>query len=785
MNSIILKLIIRDLVKNKFYSFITIFGLAIGMAVTILIYIYSQHEFSYDSFHKNADRIFRVNSILTQDKKEIYPICIRLADSVLQKQVPEIDEIFQFYNIGPTEIISDNKRFKDIPAICSDENIYKVFTLNFLQGNPENALSKPYTVVLTKSIALKIFGAIDIVGKTLKESNDIYTITAVIEDFPPTSHLKIGAIASMSSIKYMDMLRGMEFGTYILFNDKVNLTQSVKKAKDAYSYLLSERFKESGYKMDCHMQSLRDIHLKSDFNSKSGFDAPVKKIYMYLSLALVVLLIAIINFINLLTAQYEGKSKEIGVQKAIGASRFLIAKQFFGKSLIFSCIALVIACILVESLIPSFGNLFHRDLIGTYRNASSLFVILPLLALFVGLFSGLYPALFISKFPPNLAIKGEVHSHSGTNVFTKALVIVQFAISIFLISSLIVINNQIKFMKNADLGFNAKRVIAISNMNEKLVQSYPAIKDALSKVPEIKIVSASDHILGGGVSGQGVRIVGQMPSKDYSMNEYRVLGGFFETFEFKFIMGRPFDERIQSDRQGIIFNEAAIRMLGLSDPLNTQVEMHDFSMPILGVVKDFHYASFEENIEPIAFTYYRNYPRHILIKIENDNITQILPRVESIIKEFDSGYEMDYIVMDDLCRNRYGAQEQTETLSSIATILSLILALLGLYALAMFMVQKRTKEIGIRKVNGASRFQIVKLLLKVYSSQVFIAFIIAAPIAYIVLDKWLNDFAYKIALTPLPFVFAGLMAFAVAILTVASQTWHAAGRNPLESLRYE
>ena len=340
-------------------------------------------------------------------------------------------------------------------------------------------------------------------------------------------------------------------------------------------------------------------------------------------------------------------------------------------------------------------------------------------------------------------------------------------------------------MKNADLGFNAKRVIAISNLNDKLIKSYPSIKDALSKVPEIKIVSASDHLLGGGVSGQGVRIVGQMPAKDYSMNEYRVLGGFFETFEFKFIMGRPFDERIQSDRQGIIFNEAAIRMLGLSDPLSTQVEMHDFNMPVLGVVKDFHYASFEENIEPIAFTYYRDYPQHIMIKVDSDSFKQVLSKVEAIVKQFDSGYEMDYIVIDDLCRNRYGAQEQTETLSTFTTILSLILALLGLHALAMFMVQKRTKEIGIRKVNGATRFQIVKLLLRVYTFQVLIAFIIAAPLAYIVLDKWLNDFAYKIILTPLPFIFAGLMAFAVAIITVASQTWRAAGKNPVESLRNE
>jgi len=340
-------------------------------------------------------------------------------------------------------------------------------------------------------------------------------------------------------------------------------------------------------------------------------------------------------------------------------------------------------------------------------------------------------------------------------------------------------------MKNAYLGFNAKRVIAISNLNDKLINSYPAIRDALSKIPEVKIVSASDHLLGGGVSGQGLTVVGQMPKKDYPINEYRVLAGFFETFEFKFIMGRSFDEKIQSDRQGIILNETAVRMLGLSDPLNAQVDMHGFNMPVLGVVKDFHYASLEENIEPIAFTYYRNYPRLIMVKVDNDNYKLVLSKIEGVIKQFDSGYEMDFIVMDDFCRNRYGAQEQTETLSTYTTILSLILALLGLYALAMFMVQKRTKEIGIRKVNGATRLQIVNLLLKAYIRQVTIAFVIAAPLAYIILSRWLNDFAYRIKLTPLPIIIAGLLALAVAILTVAGQTWKAAGKNPVESLKYE
>jgi len=336
------------------------------------------------------------------------------------------------------------------------------------------------------------------------------------------------------------------------------------------------------------------------------------------------------------------------------------------------------------------------------------------------------------------------------------------------------------------LGFNAKRVIAISNLNDKLVNSFPAIRDALLKTPDIKMVSASHHLLGGGPSGQGIEVVGQMPVKRYSVNEYRVRPYFFETLEFNFILGRSFDEKMETDKQGVILNETAVRLLGLSDPLNTQVDMHGYNMPIIGVVKDFHYASLEDDIEPIVFTYSCDRCNSfIMIKTDDVNIKQVLSSIERIMKQFDSGYEMDYILMDDFCRNRYGAQEQTETLSTYTTILSLILALLGLYALAMFMVQKRTKEIGIRKVNGATRIQIVNLLLRAYMSQVLIAFLIAAPIAYFTLKSWLNDFAFRITLTPLPFFIAGLLALAVAILTVAGQTWKAAGKNPVESLKYE
>jgi len=791
MNTLNLKQVLRNIKNNKLYSFITIFGLAVGMAATILLFIYTQHELSYDRFNVNADRTYRINSVFKEEATSIWTLSIALKDSTIQKQVPEIEEFLQIYDNSwwsLAELTKDNIRYKNINLIYSSPNIYKVFGLKYLKGNPNEALISHYSIVLTRSTAEKLYGSIDILGKSLltNYSKDLFTVTGIVEDYPENSHLKFDAIAPIESTPFNIYHSGLEVYTYVLFKEKISVEEGIRKTRDCYNKLLNQSVSERKEikKVDCYLQKLTDIHLKSDFQSKNGSNSAYKKVFIYLSLALVVLLIAIINFINLLTAQYEAKAKEIGVQKAIGASRRHIIVSFIGRSIVFSFIALVIAVILVEFLIPSVGSILNRDLISTYRNNLTLIVGLPLLAIFVGFISGVYPALFISKFSPSLAIKGGQIGINGTNKFTKGLVVMQFAISIFLVTNLLVMNRQIAFMKNVDLGFDSENVIVITDLNDNVGKSYPAIKDALQRIPEIKSIGPSFHLFGTTASGQIIDVLGEKPSKDFLINEYRVFPGFFETLGFRMIEGRPFDENIQTDKQAVILNETAVRMLGLSKPLNMEIDFFN-KMHVIGVVKDFHYYSLVDRIEPMMFTYYSSRVRNIMLKVPKEDIQIVLKKVEKIVKEYDPVYVMDYVVIDDFCRNQYSVQEQTETLSTYATVLSLVLALLGLYAMAMFMVQKRTKEIGIRKVNGATRFQIVKLLLMVYTRQVGVAFLIAAPVAYIVLDSWLNNFAYNIKLTPIPFAIAGLMALAVALITVTGQTLKAAGKNPVESLRFE
>ena len=778
-----LRIIFRNFKNTQLYSAITIFGLTVGMTATILLFTYVQNELSYDRFHENSQRIYRINSILKFEKEEIYPICIGLKDSTLQKQVPEIEELLQIRE-EPAEFVRDKERFKNINLIYSDPNIHKVFTIKYLRGSPDESLVNPNSVVLTRSLSEKMFGSIDIIGKTIlkDDSKDLFIISGVIEDYPSNSHLKIDAIIPLKSISSI-YNSGLELNTYVLFHKNINLKEAINKTIVSYNKLLSQYFANSDLKKTGNfLQKLTDIHLKSGFQSKNGIGAEYKKVLIYLSLALVVLLIAIINFINLLTAQYEGKLRDIGIQKALGGSRTQIIISFLAKSFIFSFVSLIFAAFLVDMLIPELGLILNRDLISTYHNNFTLFAVLPLLAVFVGFISGIYPALFISRFSPDNLIKRNL-SVARSSRFTRVLVIMQFSIMIFLMVSLIVMKKQIIFMKNADLGINAEGVISITNLKYTIGKSYPAIKNELKNIPDIKSVGASHHLFGDIPSGQRIEIIGNGPKKEYPIKEYRVLPGFFETLGFRFIAGRPFDENINTDETAVVLNETAVRTFGMKDPLNSEIFKND-TMHIIGVVKDFHFSSLEESIEPMMFRYDNNI-LNIVLKISGNDIHNVLQKVENIIKEFDPEYVMEYVVLDDYCRDRYGSHEQMETLSTFAAIFSLLLAVLGLYALTAIMVQKRTKEIALRKINGASRKQVVQLLITAYTLQIIIAFIIAAPIGWYVMYGWLKNFAYKAGLSWWIFILTGLIALTIALLTVSWESWKAATRNPVEALRYE
>eukprot|EP01029_Cantina_marsupialis_P011621 TRINITY_DN258_c0_g1_i1.p3 TRINITY_DN258_c0_g1~~TRINITY_DN258_c0_g1_i1.p3 ORF type:complete len:786 (-),score=16.07 TRINITY_DN258_c0_g1_i1:2816-5173(-) len=780
-----LKLSIRSLAKDKLNSFINIFGLAVGMAAVILIAVFIQYEFSYDKFNSKSDRIHRLISQLGMETARDYAINRRINHEEYIENIPGLEEITQLYQGWECEIHYKEKRFFDFKLRFVDDNFPKIFDIDFLHGNPNTALVDTKGIVLCEKTAKIIFGKTDVVGTQINLNGIDCTVSGVTKNLPKNSHYDFEVLAPLEYIYPNNSKSGLEFHTYALVKENVDQETCLANTLKEYRKNI-DGFQEDGYKTGAYFQKLSDVHLYSTNLHSIAPNGNIEIVMIYIFLAFLILFIAIINFINIMTVQYEGKIKEIGMRKTIGATRWQLVKLFVGHSILLTSIALVLGVILAEIFLPHFKHLVYRDLSLDYSSNLLLSIGLPALAILVGTISGAYPAIFISRPSPSVALRGGGLKMNGKNILTKALVIFQFTVSIVLIATLFILNRQVSYLKSADLGFNPEKVVAIENMNAKINQSYYSIKEELLKLPLIKFVSASDHIPGGGVSGEAITLLGQEANKVKPFNSYRIQPDYFKTAGIELISGKTFKETGKFHQKGIIINETGAKALNRDDIVGLNVEYHGEIQEIIGVVKDFHFQSLHNEVKPLMFTH-DNYDMisDILIRYQGENLQQVLEEVSNVIRKFDPGYVLSYTIIEKYNRSKYGAEENSMTFMSYASIISLVLALLGLYALSLFMVQKRTKEIGIRKVNGATEWQITSLLFSTFMKWLMIAFIVGVPIAWYIMSKWLEGFAYKIEIGTLPFIIAGLVTALFALATVGRQTWKAANQNPVESLRYE
>jgi len=784
-----LKLSFRSLAKDKLNSIINIFGLAVGMAAVILISIYVQHELSYDKFNTKHDRIYKLISLLNDTGEELapYEIGLRLTNENFASKIPEIEEITQLYRGGTQNVKINDKHFNGIHCHYVDTNFHKIFTLEPISGQSTKLFSNPNGVVINASTAVKLFGTTKAAGKELEMFGRLLTVNAVVKDLPLTSHYDFDMLLPFSGYPQHAGHQSLEYFTYILVKQGVDRNSAIKKIEAKYTKMLDDGFGEYGEKTGSYLQKLCDIHLRSDYNTSLKPAGNINAIYIHILLAFLILIIAIINFINIITVQYDGKLNQIGIKKAIGAERIDLIKDFLGRTILLSAIALLFGIILAEIFMPFFAHLMNRKLPIDYLSNPLLFTGIPIMALFVGLISGLYPAITITQYTPAAIIKGKTQSKHSTNVLSRVLVIFQFSASIVLISAVIISQQQINYMKNADLGLDTEQVIAITNLSTAQKQAYSSIKQELLKIPQVSFVSASLHLPGGASSGQIFRLYGTDIKNTKDFNEYRVRPDYFKTMGIQFVEGNEFNESQVENCKGIILNEAAVKYLGVDDALGRIVWFHEAKYEIQGIVKDFHYAALREKIAPLMFNCFSNNwgIRYILIKVKTNNIIDLLPKIKDTFKKTDPERVNFHLFIDDVFRDKYQQEERSQTLTGYSSVLSIILALLGLYSLTLFMVQKRTKEIGIRKVTGASEWQITSLLFSTFIKWLAIAFVIAIPISYFIMQHWLEQFAYHITIGPLPFVFAGLITAIFALLVVGGQTWKAANQNPVNSLRSE
>jgi putative ABC transport system permease protein len=783
----------RNLFKNKLSATINIIGLSISIMLAINLSQFVINELSYDRFHENHDRIFRILSELSTpgERTELYSICQGQLPLVVNSKIPEVEACIRIYYNDRIAFEFNDKRFNDNHIIYTDSTFFDVFSFKLLSGNPHQDLSTKGNLYISQSLALRVFGKIDAVGKIVTTKNQTYTIAGVFEDIANNSHLQFDLISGISEVENLVKHSGLEFLTYVELKKNVNKEIGIKKVCDKYDEFLKGFWTNRRYKCVGHAQALTNIWLHSNNVSSDVPHGNINNIYIAGVLIAFILLIAIVNFINLAIVQAEDRAKEIGIRKMSGASGGNIRHQFMGEAFLIIILSLMIAVILTRLTQPVFNNLTGKLISLSFSNIIKLFFAIVTLCIIIGTVAGYYPSFHFSKFPVTRNLKGGSPEGKKTNTLSKVLVFLQFSIVIFLISNLLVFYMQMKFIRNTDMGFQMEQVIGITDQNGGIYKSYEAIKQSLLQNPGILNVSLAQGISSENMSGQYAKRCSDGDTKELLVKQNRTTYDFIRTFNIKLIDGRDFDINMSTDIHSFILNETAKKELNLpANAIGQRLVLNRDTGTVIGVVKDFHYASLHDKIEPLFITLNKpnlNNPMWgiIFIRLKPGYITEGLNFITQTLQKIDHHYILEYEFVDDHFNAQYKSDSKINNMIFFATILSIFIALMGLVALASVTIAKRTKEIGIRKIFGESVSGITILLLNDIIKWVFLANVLALPVSYLMMQKWLLNFSYRISFPFSALFFAGLMAAGIASLAIIYKVLKTAIQNPINALRYE
>ncbi len=787
------KIAFRKLWKHKVFSFINIMGLGIGMTACFLIYLYVHFEKSYDAFNTKADRIYRIISdIKTPSDVLLWSSTPGAAAINMQRDFPEVEAAVRIS--GQSFLVrKGNEKFQEDNAIMADSTLFKIFDFPLIYGDKNTALKEPMSIVLSESTAKKYFGNENPVGKNVLLTGGALnaTITGVMKDIPENSEIKADMIVSMSSQKVIygqsrdSVWTGFELSSYLLLKPGTDPKAFTAKLPAFVNFHTGKELKDQQMSVTFSLEPLRSIYLYSTRDdSKTG---KIYNVYIFSIIAIFILLIACINFINLTTARSAERAKEVGIRKVVGAEKFQLARQFLGESILISLLAFAITILLSALLLPLFNNLAGKQVSTPFFNHPLYIVSLLLLAIAIGFIAGLYPALILSSFKPLTVLKGRFSTGTKGILLRKALVIVQFTISIILIIGTIVVYTQLKYMRSQDLGFNKDHTIVIDANQDK---NKDAFKQSLTSVPGVLSTSFSSSIPGGGINTAYSKVqnkAGDMQTS--SLDIYFVDYNYIDQYKMKMIAGREFSKEFGTDTtQAMVINETAAKLLGYSIPAEAVGKNFDQwgrKGKIIGVVKDFHYQALQEPIKPLSMRIEPGGYQLLSIKVAANNLPATIKSIESKWNEIIPNRPFDYTFLDESYDKQYRAEDRFGSLFFNFAILAIFISCLGLLGLASYSTIQRTREIGVRKVLGASVSNIINLLSFDFLKLVLIAFIIAAPVAWIFMHKWLGDFAYRTSLSWWMFVFAGVAAFIIAFGTICFQAIKAAIANPVKSLRTE
>lgn len=797
---------IRNITKNAFHSAINIIGLSIGILATIFIILYIQDELSYDKHHKKHKRIYRLESDFTiNNKHDKFAVTSIPLAPALKLEFPEIEEFVRFAGDEDILLKYEDKEFYEDRIFYADSTIFNVFDHKFIYGSPDKALTEVNSAVLTISLAKKLFGDENPVNKVLKTGDGInFKITAVIDDVPLNSHLKFSGLFSVSTLaeRYgKERFNSLEPGnfwnispySYILLKENTDISVIHEKFPEYYDKYMASIGEQINASFLMMSTPLTDVHLTSKFE---GDEPTGNIIYVYIFgfVAIFILIIASINYMNMATARSFDRAREVGIRKVIGAHRAQLIRQFLGESIILSIIAMIIAIISATLLLPVFNNLADKNLSFCLITNPGIFIYTLVITLLIGIISGSYPAFYLSSFLPVQVLKGSTISNRKNGTLRKILVTFQFTLSIIMIIGTILVSNQLSFLRNKDLGFDKENILMTQVQDTTFRKKIPAFKEELLQNPNITNVSTSNGLPGKIRSIIVMRVEKEDKMQEYALNFVMVDYDYIDLLNIEIIAGRNFDKSMGTDlEEGVIINEMTAKSLGWGD--NAIGKKIDFGIDldgsaarntkVIGVVKDFNYVSLHNPIEPIGI-FLSERPRYYLaVKFKAGSTQSVINYVQEKWDSFGANRTFDYSIFENQMDEMYTAEVKLGKIFLYFTVLCIFIALLGLFGLSSFIAEQRTKEIGIRKAFGASVNIIVMLLLKEFTYLILIAFIIAVPVSYYAFDNWSQNFAFHISIGWIPFIAGGLMAFVIAILTVSYHSIKAATTNPVNAIKWE
>jgi len=785
----LLKISIRHIRKHAGYSFLNVLGLTLGISSALFLIIYVADEVSYDRYHENADRIYRVSSKITEpDDQFTWNVAqIPMGPQVVQ-DYPEVQSFVRFINMPRALYKFEDKEYIEENFYYVDSTLFDIFTYKVVRGDVKSATRDPKKIVLTETVAARYFGSADPIGKTLTTGDNTFEVTGVIEDVPSNSHFRFDAVAARNNLpKQLGSWGNFGVFTYLLFPRNLDIKTFETKIQGMYDAHMKTIFEPLKIKIEYILEPITRIHLYSTNPGEPEPTGSITYVIIFGIVALFLVLIAAMNYMNLATARSASRAREVGLRKVVGSRRGPLVTQFLSESIILTIISLVISVILLIILLPKFNLLAGKSFNLSILHSPELILSVIGVILVVGVLGGSYPAFFLSRFSPVTVLKGEITHGSAGILFRKILVVIQFTISVVMIVCTLVVFRQLKYLKNMDQGFDQENVITLQ-LNQDMVRKYPVLKQALLENNDIRYVTSTNTPIGEGSGKVIFNIETDQGMVQRGVNFAVVDHDFVDALGIKIVSGRDFQQDMPSDTlTGVVVNETLAKRMGWTDALNKKVELGDANTiraRVIGVMKDYHQTGMYNEIESLLLIY-RERNNILYIKLSGNKTEQTLTFIETKWKEVFPDQPFSYTYLSERFNRQFQADEKRGKIFTMFTILAIIIACLGLFGLASYMVEQRTKEVGIRKVFGANESVIVRLIARDFIILIAISIIIALPAAYYFMSNWLENYVYRTGIGWALLLGAALLTIVITFITISYKAYQAAVMNPANSLKTE